>query len=142
MKNAIIFKEASLEKQNLMDVESPEAGWMKMIPAGGEYGTMMFGVSEIAAGRAAHRWHDHVFDEGKGFEVRYPEGFEEIYYIISGSGLVQWKTEGDVLHEQAVGEGDTIVFPSGIGKHQLFNNSDSTLRIVFAGSKLPRVTLK
>ncbi|MCH4889227.1 cupin domain-containing protein [Acidaminobacter sp. JC074] len=142
MRDAIIFNEEHVEKTNLMDVETEAAGWMKMIPAGGDLGSMMFGVSEIAPGYAGHRWHDHVYDEGKDFEVRYPDEFEEIYYILEGNGVVQWKDEAGVIKEKIVTVGDTIVFPSGIGQHQLYNNSEDMIKLVFSANKLPYVTIK
>ncbi len=39
-------------------------------------------------------------EKAEGYEVKSPENFEEIYYIIRGAGVMQWKAEdGRIIKE-------------------------------------------
>jgi mannose-6-phosphate isomerase-like protein (cupin superfamily) len=103
---------------------------------------LMMGNCEINPGFAAHRWHNHVFDEGEGHKINYPKNFEEVYHIISGSGVCQWETEKGKIEEVKVSEGDTMFFPVGVTKHQLFNNSKEKINFVWMATPLVQVTSK
>ncbi len=98
------------------------------------------GVSEVNPGYSIHRWHRHTSDKAEGYSVTYPESFEEIYHIIRGTGVIQWKTGGGKISEKPVGPGDTLWFPAGVVEHQLLNNGPEKMYIVFCGSPTPQVT--
>lgn len=118
------------------------SGWMKRViypPHVQSKGTF-FGVAEVHPGVSPHRWHTHVSDKAEGYSVEYPHDFEEIYYIIGGNGVVQWKEDGEIKEEK-VGPGDTVFFPVGVGEHQLFNNGKDKIIMVFCGSPTPKVTV-
>lgn len=61
------------------------------IPAKG----FAFGFGEVSPGKSLHLWHKH-----KGLEVIYAPGFEELYYILKGSGAVQWKEPNGEVKEK------------------------------------------
>jgi len=73
-------------------------------------------------------------------EVEYPADFEEIYFILSGRGVIQWKTEAGDIREQAVGPGDTIHMPPGIVEHQFLNNGTDPVRLAVVGVPPPKRT--
>jgi mannose-6-phosphate isomerase-like protein (cupin superfamily) len=102
---------------------------------------LFLGVAEVNPGFTAHKWHVHTHDKGQRYEIHYPKDFEEIYYVTRGSGVVQWETEEGNVEEVKVGEGDVIYFPIGVARHQLLNDSDSKLTILYTGTPMVPVTL-
>lgn len=101
---------------------------------------VFLGVGEANPGYSPHRWHTHIRDKAEGYEVEYPDIFEEIYFIISGSGVMQWKTGDGNIEEVEVGSGDTIFMPVSVSEHQLFNNGTEKMVLLFCGSPTPKVT--
>jgi oxalate decarboxylase/phosphoglucose isomerase-like protein (cupin superfamily) len=83
----------------------------------------------------------HITDKAEGYEVFYPKDFEEIYHIVHGSGIIQWKTEDGKIKEEKVAAGDTIFLPVDVAEHQLLNNSTEKMFVVFCGNPTPKVTL-
>lgn len=129
---------------NPLPATGAEAGWMKRIiypPHLITKGTFM-GVAEVQSGFSPHRWHTHTSDKAAGYEVQYPENFEEFYYVVSGNGVVQWKDKKGIVQEEKVSAGDTIFFPVGVPEHQLFNNGSEKMVIVFGGSPTAKVIIK
>lgn len=120
-----------------------EAGWMKRIvyPPHATTKGAFLGVSEVNPGYSVHRWHRHTSDKAPGYEVTYPKDFEEIYHIIRGSGVIQWKTEDGKTREEKVNAGDTILLPVDVALHQLLNTGTEKMYVVFCGSPTPKVTL-
>ena len=70
---------------------------------------------------------------GPGYEVNFPENFEEAYIIVSGRGTLQWMTDGEVK-EKEVKEGDAIFFPVGTVKHQIVNKGEKPLKHITIGA--------
>lgn len=116
-------------------------GWIRRViyPPQIQTHGAFFGLAEVNPGFAAHRWHTHVRDQDETYKVEYPKNFEEIYHVISGTGVMQWKTPQGIKEEE-VGPGDTIFMPVGIVEHQLFNNSTDKIVIAFCGCPPPQVT--
>ena len=114
-----------------------EAGQIKRIIATEK---LFFNVDEVAPGFSPHHWHTHTKYQAEGLEVEYPADFEEIYFILSGRGVIQWKMEGGAIREQEVGPGDTIHLPPGVVEHQLFNNGVENIRLAVVGVPPPRRT--
>ncbi len=113
------------------------AGQIKRIVATENF---FFNVDEIAPGYSPHHWHRHDHYVHDGVKVEYPADFEEIYFVLSGNGVIQWKSAaGDVL-EQQVGPGDTIHMPPGVIEHQLLNNGTEPIRIAVVGVPPPKRT--
>ena len=143
MTDVRILRWNEIERRPLPATEE-SAGWMKRIiypPHVTSKGTFM-GVAEVNPGYSPHRWHTHTTDKAKGYEVEYPKDFEEFYYIISGTGIVQWKDEKGKAKEEKVSTGDTVFFPVGVPEHQIFNNGSEKMVIVFGGSPTAKVILK
>jgi mannose-6-phosphate isomerase-like protein (cupin superfamily) len=93
---------------------------------------LCMGILYVDPGKSPHRWHAHDKpDEKDGFKVVYPENFEEAYLIVQGRGVQQWK-EGGEIKEVLVETGDVIYFPKGVYEHQLFNDQETPMTVVYA----------
>jgi mannose-6-phosphate isomerase-like protein (cupin superfamily) len=143
MEDVKIIRPDAVEPTLLPATRGKEAGWLKRIvfPPNVDTKGAFFGVAEVNPTYSVHRWHSHVRDKAEGYEVVYPENFEEVYYIISGTGVVQWKTDGGKVKEENVSAGDTMFFPIGVAEHQLVNTSDEKMFVAFFGTPLHKVTL-
>jgi mannose-6-phosphate isomerase-like protein (cupin superfamily) len=102
---------------------------------------MFLNVDEVNPGFSPHRWHKHTTDEGQGYRTDYAEDFEEIYYIVSGSGVIQWKGEKGEVREEKVSPGDTIYMPPGLGEHQLLNSGTEKIVLMVIGTPPSRTTV-
>lgn len=144
MPTPYVINSLDVEPSNLPAEEETSAGWIKRLiyPQAIETKGIFFGQAEVRPGHAAHRWHSHDRDEAPGYEVTYPDTFEEIYFIISGQGVVQWKDDQGKVLEKKVGPGSVMFFPARMGPHQLLNDGHETIRMVFCGTPSPTVTAK
>jgi len=127
----------------LPGVKNAAAGWIKRVvyPPHVFTNGSFLGVAECMPGYYIHRWHTHTQDQADGYEVIYPPNFEEIYYIVSGHGVIQWKTAEGNIKEEEVGPGDALFMPAGVVEHQLFNNGKEKIIVIFCGYPTPKVTL-
>jgi len=139
-----IIRSSEVVPAPLPGTEGEKAGWIKRIVYPPQVVTKgsFLGAAEFNPGYSVHRWHTHTRDKAEGYEVDYPENFEEIYYIISGRGVMQWKTPDGKIEEEKVGPGDTMFMPVGVVEHQLLNNGQEKMVIVFCGYPTPKVTFK
>jgi oxalate decarboxylase/phosphoglucose isomerase-like protein (cupin superfamily) len=143
MVDVIIIRSGDVDLTPPPGASGKDAGWIKRIvypPHTNTKGSFM-GVAEVNPGFSVHRWHRHVTDKAEGYEVIYPKDFEEIYHIVRGSGVIQWKTEEGKIREEKVSAGDTMLLPIDVAEHQLFNSGTEKMSIVFCGSPTPKVTL-
>jgi mannose-6-phosphate isomerase-like protein (cupin superfamily) len=131
-----IIKSDEIQPQNIRG-QGKEAGQIKRIIATEK---LFFNVDEVSPGFSPHRWHQHTKYASDGHAVEYAPDFEEIYFILSGRGVIQWKTDIGDIGEQAVGPGDTIHMPAGVVEHQLLNNGTEKIRLVVVGVPPPRRT--
>jgi len=131
-----IVRSNEIQPQNIRGL-GKEAGQIRKIIAANKF---FFNVDEVNPGFSPHHWHTHTKYRAEGYEVEYPADFEEIYFIISGRGLIQWKTESGETLEQEVGPGDTIHMPPGVVEHQLLNNGTEKIRLAVVGVPPPRRT--
>ena len=131
-----IVKADAVQPQNLRG-QGKEAGLVKRIISTEK---MFFNVDEISPGYSPHHFHTHSQYTVDGHKIEYPADFEEIYFVISGKGVMQWKTASGEIREQAIGPGDTIHMPPAVVEHQLFNNGSETIRIAVVGVPPPRRT--
>jgi mannose-6-phosphate isomerase-like protein (cupin superfamily) len=139
-----VIKLHEAESQPIPGTTDDKAGFIKRIvypPAVVSQGTF-FAYAECNPGHSPHRWHTHLEDSAPGYKVEYPEEFEEVYYILSGRGKMQWKTDTGEIEEEPVGPGDTIFMPVGVTEHQLMNDGDEKIVMVACGYPIPKVTLK
>lgn len=131
-----IVRADEVQPQNIRGL-AKEAGQIKRIIATEK---LFFNVDEVSPGYSPHHWHRHTKYRHEGVEVEYPADFEEIYFILSGHGVVQWKTESGDIQEQQVGPGDTIHMPPDVVEHQLLNNGTEKIRLAVIGVPPPRRT--
>lgn len=131
-----VIKSEDVQAQNVRG-QGKEAGQIKRIIHTDKF---FFNVDEVSPGHSPHPWHRHDKYRAEGLEVVYAAGFEEIYFIMSGRGVIQWKTDAGDIGEQEVGAGDTIHMPPGVVEHQLLNNGTEMLRIAVVGVPPPRRT--
>jgi mannose-6-phosphate isomerase-like protein (cupin superfamily) len=131
-----IVKSDEVQPQNIRGF-GKEAGQVQRILSTEK---LFFNVDEVSPGFSPHHWHTHGKYRAEGYEVEYPADFEEIYFILSGRGVIQWKTESGEVAEQQVGPGDTIHMPAGVVEHQLLNNGTEKIRLAVVGVPPPRRT--
>lgn len=129
-----IVRSDEVQPQNIRGL-GKEAGQIKKIITTEK---LFFNVDEVSPGFSPHHWHTHTKYKAEGYEVEYPGDFEEIYFILSGGGVIQWKTESGGSREQEVGPGDTIHMSAGVVEHQLLNNGTEKLRLAVVGVPPPR----
>jgi oxalate decarboxylase/phosphoglucose isomerase-like protein (cupin superfamily) len=113
------------------------AGQVKRIIATEKF---FFNIDEVNPGHSPHHWHRHAKYKTETHEVDYPADFEEIYYILSGQGVMQWKSESGEINEQEVGPGDTVFTPPDVVEHQLLNNGSEPIRMAVVGAPPSRRT--
>ena len=131
-----IVRSDEVQPQNIRG-QGKEAGQIKRILATEK---LFFNVDEVSPGYSPHHWHRHTKYRTEGYEVEYPADFEEIYFILSGRGVIQWKTASNEISEQAVGPGDTIHMPPDVVEHQLHNNGSEPIRMAVVGVPPPKRT--
>ena len=131
-----IVRSDEVQPQNIRG-QGKEAGQIKRILATEK---LFFNVDEVSPGYSPHHWHRHTKYKTEGYEVEYPADFEEIYFILSGHGVIQWKTASNEISEQAVGPGDTIHMPPDVVEHQLLNNGSEPIRMAVVGVPPPKRT--
>ena len=131
-----VIRLVDVEPQNLRG-QAREAGQVRRIVAGDKF---FFNIDEVSPGCSPHAWHRHTKYLAEGCEVEYCADFEEIYFILSGRGSIQWKTDDGQIRCQAVGPGDTIYTPAGVVEHQLFNDGPETIRLAVVGAPPTRRT--
>jgi mannose-6-phosphate isomerase-like protein (cupin superfamily) len=131
-----IIKADQTKPQNIRGF-GKEAGQVKRILATEKF---FFNIDEINPGYSPHHWHRHTKYRADGVEVEYPADFEEIYFILSGRGVIQWKSESGEVQEQQVGPGDMIHMPPGVVEHQLLNNGPEMISMAVVGVPPPRRT--
>jgi len=136
MAQLTIIRSDEVQPQNIRGL-GKEAGQVKKIITTEK---LFFNVDEVSPGFSPHHWHRHTKYQHEGYEVEYPGDFEEIYFILGGRGVIQWKTESGELREQEVGPGDTIHMPPDVVEHQLLNNGTEKIRLAVVGVPPPRRT--
>jgi len=124
-----------VKPNTLIGTSEQSAGWLKRIIYSPNVNTkgILLGVAEINPGHSPHRWHTHTTDKTETHKTIYPDTFEEVYFIIEGNGVVQWLEDDGSIGEKRVKAGDSIFFPVGVPKHQLLNDSNSKMTILYAG---------
>ena len=128
-----IVRSGEVQPQNMRG-QGKEAGQIRRIIATDK---LFFNVDEVSPGHSPHHWHKHTKYQVDGHEIEYPADFEEIYFILGGRGVVQWKTDSGEIREQEVGPGDTIHMPPDVVEHQLLNNGTENIRLAVIGVPPP-----
>ncbi len=88
MEDVKIVRGDDAKPQVLPGALEKKAGWIKRLIYPDNVGAegIVMGIAEANPGYSIHPWHTHTRYESKGIELVYPKNFEEIYYIIKGSG--------------------------------------------------------
>ena len=124
-----------LHSKDVKPVTAPGGAVLRRIITPKEGCSKVFYVGVVVAdpGQPTHRWHTHTYDKVGDYEVKFPEGFEEAYYIFEGSGTLYWRVKGRVK-QRKVKRGDGLFFPAGVVKHQLVNTGKKPLKAVYVGA--------
>ncbi len=156
MKAPVVIKKDAIKLEPKANSgKEGDAGWWARVIAPSHVDTkgLTMGISHTNPGFPAHGWHTHTIDkkENKGLgievEVKYPKKdgeylFEEFYYILSGSGIIQWEAEDGRIREIKVSAGDIVFFPRDVARHQLFNNGKEIITTIWGGSPLTERIIK
>ncbi|MYF07100.1 MAG: cupin domain-containing protein [Rhodospirillaceae bacterium] len=95
---------------------------------------LFVGIAEVGPGEAPHVFHRHGVERVGNLELTYAEDFEEFYFVVEGSALMQWREADGAGHEVPVSAGDAIYMPVGAAEHRIFNNGTGTLRVLYGGT--------
>jgi len=106
---------------NFREVEgkTPPGGggtWCRLIESADTEAGLIFGFGRIKPGDG-RGWHSH------------PEGEDEIFYVIEGKGLAEWKFEGK-SYKQEIPSGAAFYTP-GIMENNITNVGDKDLSCVY-----------
>lgn len=100
---------------------------------------LFIGVAEFGPGTAPHVFHRHGTEVIRGRRLSYAPDFEEFYFVIDGSGMMQWKLEDGRLVEVPVQAGDSVYMPPGVVEHRIFNTGPGLMRVLYGGTPPARV---
>ncbi len=95
---------------------------------------LFIGIAEVGPGEAPHVFHRHGTERVGNIELSYAADFEEFYFVVEGSALMQWRYDDGTGHETPVAAGDAIYMPVGAAEHRIFNNGTGTLRVLYGGT--------
>lgn len=99
---------------------------------------LFVGLAEFGPGTAPHVFHRHgtevVGAPGARRELRYAEDFEEFYFVVAGSGEMQWRLADGTEKATAVNAGDAVYFPPGVAEHRIFNTGTATMQVLYGGT--------
>jgi len=101
---------------------------------------LFVGVAEVGIGEAPHVFHRHGTEIVGTTRLDYAEDFEEFYYVVSGSGTMQWILPDGSLREAAVSAGDAVYLPPGVVEHRVLNTGSSLLRVLYGGTPPAKIT--
>ena len=99
---------------------------------------LFVGLAEFGPGTAPHVFHRHgtevVGDPGQRRRLTYAEDFEEFYFVVEGTGELQWRTPDGRQHAEPVAAGDSVYFPPGVVEHRIFNTGTGLMRVLYGGT--------
>jgi oxalate decarboxylase/phosphoglucose isomerase-like protein (cupin superfamily) len=99
---------------------------------------LFVGLAEFGPGQAPHVFHNHgtevVGAAGRRRRLTYAEDFEEFYFVVEGSGEMQWRFADGSARAVTVEAGDAVYFPPGVVEHRIFNSGTSRMRVLYGGT--------
>ena len=99
---------------------------------------LFLGLAEFAPGTAPHVWHRHgtevVGEPGQRRRLTYAPEFEEFYFVVEGTGELQWRFADGTVRAEPVQPGDAVYFPPGVVEHRVFNTGSGTMRVLYGGT--------
>jgi mannose-6-phosphate isomerase-like protein (cupin superfamily) len=100
---------------------------------------LFVGLAEFPPGTAPHVFHRHDAEVIGGRRISYAPEFEEFYFVVEGSGVMQWKLEHGHLGEAPVAAGDSVYMPPGVVEHRIFNTGEGMMRVLYGGTPPARI---
>lgn len=100
---------------------------------------LFIGLAEFGTGTAPHVFHRHGTETIGGKRLTYAPEFEEFYFVVTGSGVMQWKLDDGQLVEEPVAAGDSIYMPRGVVEHRIVNTGVGTMRVLYGGTPPARI---
>ncbi len=113
------MKNAKIVNITQIDGKTPPNGggfWRRLITSTDTEAGLIFGFGTIKPG------------EGRGWHI-HPAGEDEVFFLIEGEGLAEWKYEGEV-QQQKIASG-TAFYTPGDMENNITNVGDSDLKCVF-----------
>lgn len=95
---------------------------------------LFVGLAEFGPGTAPHVWHRHASEIVGDKRLIYALDFEEFYFVVAGSGLMQWRLDDGAEQHCSVEAGDCVYMPPGVVEHRIFNSGASPMRVLYGGS--------
>ncbi|MGO9774846.1 MAG: cupin domain-containing protein [Roseiarcus sp.] len=95
---------------------------------------LFVGVAQAPPGQAPHVFHRHGVERVGDVELTYAADFEEFYFVVAGSGMMQWRFDDGRVMEAPVSAGDAVYMPPGVVEHRIFNSGDVTLTVLYGGA--------
>ncbi len=95
---------------------------------------LFIGLAEFGPGTAPHVFHRHATEVIGNRRLTYAADFEEFYYVVQGTGEMQWRLEDGTQHAEPVAAGDAVYFPPGVVEHRIFNTGSGMMRVLYGGT--------
>lgn len=95
---------------------------------------LFVGLAEFGPGTAPHVWHRHGSERIGDRELSYSADFEEFYFVVEGTGEMQWRFDDGSQHAERVAAGDAVYFPPGVAEHRIFNTGTTRMRVLYGGT--------
>jgi mannose-6-phosphate isomerase-like protein (cupin superfamily) len=102
---------------------------------------LFIGLAVVPPGEAPHVFHRHGVEIIGDIRLEYDPDFEEFYFVVAGSGLMQWRYDDGAVTEKPVSAGDAIYMPPGCVEHRIFNSGASEMRVLYGGTPPARITI-
>ena len=101
---------------------------------------LFIGLAVVPPGEAPHVFHTHGTEIHGATRIDYSADFEEFYFVVSGTGEMQWRDEADTQHGEKVSAGDAIYMPRDCLSHRIFNSGSKDLSVLYGGTPPARIT--
>ena len=101
---------------------------------------LFIGLAVVPPGQAPHVFHRHETEIHGKARIDYSADFEEFYFVVSGSGEMQWLDDVNEQHGQQVDAGDAIYMPRDCLPHRIFNTGSKDLHVLYGGTPPARIT--
>lgn len=99
---------------------------------------LFLGLAEFGPGTAPHVFHRHgtevVGEPGHRRRLTYAAQFEEFYFVVEGTGELQWRFDDGRQEAEPVTAGDCVYFPPGVVAHRIFNTGTGRMRVLYGGT--------
>jgi uncharacterized cupin superfamily protein len=101
---------------------------------------LFVGIAEVGPGEAPHVFHRHDTEIHDDTRIDYAPEFEEFYFVVEGSGTMQWIAEDGSRGEEPVVAGDAVYMAPGTDAHRIMNTGSTRLRVLYGGTPPAQVT--